>query len=216
MNLKKVFAFLLCLCMIFALSACGGSSSGSASSGGSSEPEPPAEPAVELTDPQYYFGGDWYGWWGLTDATGNAEDLEGAWYDCLAKVEVDESSATEEGVNARILIADEVNGFDDPLADIDIFIDPDGYAVGKDGFFFFDDAPLDVEFVIDDVFNYIAVRGAYVSDDATFNYTMLLGYWGHDWSDMEEGMRPYFFDDWYLPLIESDADMPDELPANAN
>ena len=45
---------------------------------------------------------------------------------------------------------------------------------------------------------------------------MYLRPWGSLWPD-EEDRLPYYYEDWYLPLIESGEEMPDVLgPENAD
>ena len=54
--------------------------------------------------------------------------------------------------------------------------------------------------------------GHYESDEGSFDYMLVLRPWGTDWSDVEAAapaLLPYFYNDWYLPQIESGASMPD-------
>ena len=59
-------------------------------------PEVSAAAAVEeISDPLLEFwNGDWYGWWFMYGCKGSYEDLEGAYWDCEAHIEIDPDTYT--------------------------------------------------------------------------------------------------------------------------
>ena len=63
----------------------------------------------------------------------------------------------------------------------------------------------------------ICISGVYTdpeNGENTFVYSIYLRPWGESWEDVRadnEELMPYYYDDWYLPLIEADAPMPDVI-----
>lgn len=63
----------------------------------------------------------------------------------------------------------------------------------------------------------ICISGVYTdpeNSEDSFVYTVYLRPWGMDWEDVrtdDETRLPYFYDDWYLPLIEAGASMPNAI-----
>ena len=45
--------------------------------------------------------------------------------------------------------------------------------------------------------------------DGSFSYEIFLRPWGSKWPEDDEDKLPYYYKDWYLPLIEAGRDMPD-------
>ncbi len=59
----------------------------------------------------------------------------------------------------------------------------------------------------------ICISGVYIptqrGSGGSFVYTIYLP-WGMDWEDVraaDESLLPYYYDDWYLPLIEAGGSM---------
>ena len=44
-----------------------------------------------------------------------------------------------------------------------------------------------------------------------FSYEIYLRPWGSKWPEDDEDKLPYYYNDWYLPLIEAGKDMPDTI-----
>ena len=63
----------------------------------------------------------------------------------------------------------------------------------------------------------ICISGVYTDPEgsgSSFVYTIYLRPWGMDWEDVraaDESLLPYYYDDWYLPLIEAGGSMPDQI-----
>ena len=53
--------------------------------------------------------------------------------------------------------------------------------------------------------------GTVQDGEDSYDYTIVLRPWGKIWDDVEEDLLPYYYDDWYLPLIEAGAEMPDYI-----
>ena len=47
--------------------------------------------------------------------------------------------------------------------------------------------------------------------DGGFSYEIFLRPWGSKWPEDDEDKLPYYYKDWYLPLIEAGKDMPDVI-----
>ena len=55
-------------------------------------------------------------------------------------------------------------------------------------------------------------NGLHSSGGEVFHFSFFLRPWGDRWSDAPEGQKPFYFDDWYLPLLKEDAPMPESIP----
>ncbi len=161
-----------------------------------------------------YWDGDWYGWWMMENCTGYYADLEGYWWDLCAEIDIDESG---EGV---MVLWDEDFSRDDPLGTVYIRIDTEsgagkhGSLVSVSGSFEIGDigegdwnaSPADAGY--DDC---LMFTGTVQDGEDSYEYTIVLRPWGTLWDDVEEDFLPYYYDDWYLPLIEENAEMPDYI-----
>ena len=161
-----------------------------------------------------YWDGGWYGWWMMENCTGYYADLEGYWWDLCAEIDIDESG---EGV---MVLWDEDFSRDDPLGTVYIRIDTEsgagkhGNLVSVSGSFEIGDigegdwnaSPADAGY--DDC---LMFTGKVQDGEDSYDYTIVLRPWGKLWDDVEEDLLPYYYDDWYLPLIEENAEMPDYI-----
>ena len=59
--------------------------------------------------------------------------------------------------------------------------------------------------------NMIWISGDYEDGDDEFHYDIYLRPWGLYWDDVEEEAHPYYYADWYLPLIDAGKPMPDAI-----
>lgn len=57
----------------------------------------------------------------------------------------------------------------------------------------------------------IHIDGYYENGDDAFFYDIYLRPWGAYWDDMDAEDQPYYYDDWYLPLIGAGKSMPDSI-----
>ncbi len=160
-----------------------------------------------------YWTGSWYGWWMMTDGTGLYENMEPGIWDACAYIE------GHEGMDGYMDLWDRDFSFDDPIAGIDLsFANPDDTEFGvmccRGGWFFSDTLEDDAWYVdpnqlaYENIFDF---RGSYEDEDGTFSYRVLLRPWGTIWDDLDEKYYPEHYYDWYLPLVEAGADMPDTI-----
>ena len=161
-----------------------------------------------------YWDGGWYGWWMMENCTGYYADLEGYWWDLCAEIDIDESGT------GTISLWDEDYTRDNLLGLVSIYIDTSsgadahGSLVSVSGSFEIGDigegdwnaSPADAGY--DDC---LMFTGKVQDGEDSYEYTIVLRPWGTLWDDVEEDFLPYYYDDWYLPLIEENAEMPDYI-----
>lgn len=186
-----------------------------------------AAPAIADYD---WWEGDWYGWWIVTDATGEYAEVKDLYWDAYARIEL-----TGENTG-RMIFWDEEYSYQGPLANVEIEFeegwgdkgafasvkgDFDGTKVG------YYDWLVDPDFgPVDEFENMIGIEGTFTDPDNnanTYDYLIILRPWGLDWEDVRnadtsdslyEDMMPSRYDDWYLPLIEKGIkELPDSFEA---
>ena len=188
------------------------------------------EPAVTDAPAAGYdwWDGDWYGWWVIQDGEGMFEEYTGLFTDAFAEIRVDGDIGSVElrefydGSESRIAEADIefVDGDGE-----------NGYFYTSGGTFF-PDGELDGETVtpmelvyydwvvdpadstVGQFEDMIEIMGYYTDPDDEankFTYYVYLKPWGETWEDVRDGdttdclyedMMPYYYDNWYLPLLE--------------
>lgn len=147
--------------------------------------------------------GDWYGWWKIENARG---ELPVTWYDCCAEI-TDEPDGV---VSMRLW--DEDGSREEPLAEIRFELGEDGELVSLNGYFLFSEIRRGDWQVIP------GKNELYFSDlthDAggeRFQYSIYLRLWGDRWKTTLQEQRPFYYDDWYLPLVKKKEPMPDQIP----
>lgn len=190
-------------------------------------PSTSKEPSSGTSDSaiQSYWNGEYYGWWYIKEGFGEYEQYTGNWWDCCACIEIGADGS------GSIIAWDEDYTRSDLMLDADISIiygDTDVGMLMSDGGWF-----MDAELHAYSLFcepdsmgfwpfsayydNMIELTGTYVDpndSDNYYSYCMYLRPWGDDWSDIEAADSdnlPYYYSDWYLPLIEAGKDMPDSI-----
>lgn len=189
-----------------------------------SAPDVPAEvdaPAVdtplaapngdELLD---WWNGEWYGWWHVTTASGSFEELEDLWWNTCAVIDIGAD------YTGTIEIWDEDAPRDElTIGYVQISLSPAGTSergtVMSEGGWFIEQDLEHADWIIDPgIAQYsdtLWTTGTVETDDGNFNYEVVLRPWGTLWDDVEAGDIPTYYDDWYLPLVESGASMPDSM-----
>lgn len=173
----------------------------------------------ELLD---WWNGEWYGWWMISSTTGDVADMDGSWWDTCAIIDIsDDYSGT-------ILIWDEDGSMNDPIGEVDVTLSADG--VGEHGTlysesgYFMDHELEHADWIIDPavdfsktwlvdssadgISDYIRMDGGVEADNGSYDYVIHLRKWGTTWDDITEDQRPYYYDSWYLPLINAGKSMP--------
>ena len=170
---------------------------------------------------QKQWNGGWYGWWSISNATGDWAALDRQWYDCFARINVD-----ADGVGT-LTLWDESMSAASPMGEVGIAVAAGengemGTLVSTGGTFWLA-ALAEGDWTLDPAAygfeNMLVVDAAhYESTEGSFDYTIILRPWGTVWSDVESTageLLPYYYYDWYLPAIEAGEAMPDSFDASA-
>ena len=193
----------------------------SADSTGSTDTTLPAPTGDALLD---WWNGAWYGWWTMTGCSGAYESMSGQWWDACAVIVIGSD------YTGTVTIWDEDYSRADPMLQASVTLNSAG--VGEHGTVmsesgYFTNLPLEhADWIIDpainsrfpDVENMICIEGWYEDGDDEFYYEVYLRPWGQLWDDFAADYPddiPYYYDDWYLPLVESGSSMPDVVGGEA-
>ena len=188
---------------------------------GSTDTTLPAPTGDALLD---WWNGAWYGWWTMTGCSGAYESMSGQWWDACAVIDIGSD------YTGTVTIWDEDYSRADPMSQATVTLNSAG--VGEHGTVmsesgYFTNLPLEhADWIIDpainsrfpDVENMICIEGWYEDGDDEFYYEVYLRPWGQLWDDFAADYPddiPYYYDDWYLPLVESGRSMPDVVGGEA-
>ena len=188
---------------------------------GSTDTTLPAPTGDALLD---WWNGAWYGWWTMTGCSGAYESMSGQWWDACAVIDIGSD------YTGTVTIWDEDYTRADPMLQASVTLNSAG--VGEHGTVmsesgYFTNLPLEhADWIIDpainsrfpDVENMICIEGWYEDGDDEFYYEVYLRPWGQLWDDFAADYPddiPYYYDDWYLPLVESGSSMPDVVGGEA-
>ena len=167
-------------------------------------PETGFESAVEgNTNTAGAYLGDWYGWWKIEDSTGS---MPVTWYDCCASFE-ERSDGT-----VGLILWDEDGSRKEPISEITFKVSEGGALMSLNGYF----AYMEIckgDLMISEPDHAILLSEIPHRANGEFFYaTVYLRPWGDHWEKMADEQRPFYYDDWYLPLIERNESMPDQIP----
>ena len=193
----------------------------SADSTGSTNTALPAPTGDALLD---WWNGAWYGWWTMTGCSGAYESMAGQWWDACAVIDIGMD------YTGTVTIWDEDYSRADPMSQATVTLNSAG--VGEHGTVmsesgYFTNLPLEhADWIVDpainsrfpDVENMICIEGWYEDGEDEFYYEVYLRPWGQLWDDFAANYPddvPYYYDDWYLPLVESGSAMPDVVGGEA-
>ena len=171
-----------------------------------------------------WWNGAWYGWWTMTGCSGAYESMAGRWWDACAVIDIGSD------YTGTVTIWDEDYSRADPMLQASVTLNSAG--VGEHGTVmsesgYFTNLPLEhADWIIDpainsrfpDVENMICIEGWYEDGEDEFYYEVYLRPWGQLWDDFAADYPddiPYYYDDWYLPLVESGSSMPDVVGGEA-
>jgi len=184
----------------------------------------PSVTTVPKLQDRSWWSGDWYGWWTGLEGEGEMYLMEGAGWDVCARIEVTDDTAKlhiwdeHAGAEQNVWFVDAAisNGSDDrgileatggtfrdaQLAPGDLGCDPTALPYGE-------------------YKDLICITGVYTDPEDPTNsctYSIFLRPWGAEWEDLRAvdipgmpypDMLPLHYSDWYLPLIQKNAKMPD-------
>lgn len=193
--------------------------------------ETPTEPETEFVSPYEWWNRDWYGWCIFKDATGTFADLDDMGNDAYAEIRVNEDDTGTVTLwhsygsrDCRMAEAEvyfvEGDGENGRMLSSGGSFFPDGlFQLGGDAA-----EPMELvyyDWVVepeDEPYNQfndmIQIKGYYtdpVDEENTFTYYIFLKPWGETWDDVRDGdtedclyddMMPFYYEDWYLPLLE--------------
>ena len=150
----------------------------------------------------------------MTDARGEYASLRERWFDCCG------SAIRSNSGNLFLTVWDDGGSAEAPIARAEIRLSGSGdvetaQVIGGE---FMGAALKPGDWVIDpesgayeDMFSF---SGRVESAGGSFSYELMLRPWGQSWEDVETAQPeklPYFYYDWYLPLIEAEQPMPESL-----
>lgn len=158
--------------------------------------------------------GDWYGCWRVTEARGEYASLSGRWFDCCG------SAVSSNSGNLFLTVWDDGGSAEAFMARAEL--SPGGPDAGgaaevvageflgaelEPGDWSIDPESAEYE-------NMLRFSGRVESGEGAFCYEIILRPWGQRWEDVETTqpeLLPYFYYDWYLPLIDAEQPMPDRM-----
>ena len=164
-----------------------------------------------------WWNGDWYGWWTMYGCYGYYEGMDGMAWDVCGTVDIGEDYM------GTITLWDEDYTRDNAMASADVSLSEAGTGehgtVTSEGGYF-TDIPLEhADWIVDpglsDYEDLIWITGFYENGEDEFTYEIYLRPWGASWDDLSEDVQPLYYFDWYLPLIEAGAAMPDAIGEGA-
>ena len=175
----------------------------------------PSKTGDELLD---WWNGEWYGWWKMTGCYGEYESMEGSWWDICGLIEIGPD------YTGTITLWDEDYTKDEPTARVEVSLNAAGTGehgtVMSEGGWFTNIGLAHADWIVDpgllEYDNMIWIDGDYEDGDDEFHYDIYLRPWGLKWDDMDAEGHPYYYDDWYLPMIEAGKSMPDTIGGEAS
>ena len=160
-----------------------------------------------------WWNGDWYGWWVMTGCWGYYEDMEGSWWDICGTIDIG-----EDGVGT-VILWDEDYTKSEPMVSASVSLNEAGTGefgtlMSEDGWF--TDIVLEhADWIVDpglvDYPDMIHINGYYENGEDEYSYDIYLRPWGTYWDDVAAEDLPAYYNDGYLPLIESGESMPDSI-----
>ena len=161
-----------------------------------------------------WWNGDWYGWWMMTDCTGyyKEEEMDYMVWDICGTIEVGEDYV------GTVTLWDEDFTRDNPMVDAAVSLDEAGTGehgtLYSEGGRFTNIELAHADWIVDPGLlvydDMIMIDGWYQNGEDGYKYEIYLRPWGNLWD--EDGIiKPYYYSDWYLPLIEAGEAMPDSI-----
>lgn len=197
------------------LAACG--------SGSSEESSKPIEESgyatandYGITDEQLkkirdYYGNGWYGWFWVSDATGEYEHISSTASDVCAYFDFD---AGPEGSPVALVGIYQYDDRNTMIASLTVqFGSDDSWSIGGANVL---GADLEVEdkmmhYYVEDYKDLLVLQGTMNHNEGTLSFLCTLRPWGKTWDDIANAVpdnMPQYYDDWYKPLIESGSGIP--------
>ena len=107
-----------------------------------------------------------------------------------------------------LLLWDEDQSAEEPMGWVRLRLEEDGSAISEDGYFWF--MPLtEGAWTLMPEKEELSLQGRHSGEEQRFDFSLCLRPWGSIWPQEEQ--RPYYYESWYLPLIEAGEAMPDTM-----
>ena len=172
--------------------------------------EPGGPSAEALRD---WWNGDWYGWWNVYGCWGAYEELGSAWWDVCGTIDIGADGT------GTVTLWDEDYTKAEPMVSASVSLNSAGVGTHgtmmSEGGTFMDIALEHADWIVDpglsEYTDMIYISGSYENGDDQFTYDIFLRPWGTSWDDAKAEDLPYYYHDWYLPLIEAGEPMPDSI-----
>ncbi len=154
---------------------------------------------------------EYYGWWRIVSAQG---EMPETWVDVCARLSLDDGII-------RFTIWDEDGSFDKPMGSAVMKI-ADGVPVSRSGEFWYSEITEGQWQLKPESLEELGSEGIKLSGEAldregeTFSYEIFLRPWGESWDDGNKNAVPYYYETWYLPLLEGENPMPDSFQGAEN
>lgn len=174
------------------------------------------EKKTDLNDRQLFWLGDWYGCWQIINAGECFADQNGQFFDCFARISLNDDTSV------NLVFWDELQSADSPIAKIQLVLSDSGDnnivgAAVSTGGYFLDSEISETQWSLEPGWNgfdsIIAIEnGHYEGEKGSFDYNIILRPWGRTWEDVDASqpqLMPYFYYDWYLPMLSRAESMPD-------
>ena len=129
-----------------------------------------------------------------------------SWYDCCARLTRFEDSAY------LLTLWDEDGSADQPLASVVFRDEEDGRLISLYGSWLYNDISFggwEMSFPGEILCMEDLMHDA---EGTVFTYSFYLRSWGDRWEGCPPEQLPFYYDDWYLPLVKQGSAMPDRIP----
>lgn len=170
-------------------------------------PSDAAPPNLDILRNDSFWAEDWYGWWIMHNCTGDYEGMENYWWDLCAEL-----SLAGDG-SGTFVLWDEDYTKAEPMSEVlvslknNVLYSRSGYfETGSIGEGDWAISPEDSTYE-----RCLVFVGEVESTYGSYQYMVILRPWGTLWDDVVEDDLPYYYTDWYLPLIEAGMEMPDYI-----
>ena len=174
----------------------------------------PTESGYSLLD---WWNGSWYGWWVMSGCSGYYEGMDGEWWDVCGTIDIGEDYM------GTVTLWDTDYTKDAPMVSAEVSLSTAGTGeygtVMSEGGWFTNVGLEHADWIVDpglvDYPDMIHIDGFYEDRNDEYTYDIYLRPWGTYWDDVTEEDLPYYYYDWYLPMIEAGKIMPDKIGDDA-
>ena len=150
---------------------------------------------------------DWYGWWKMDHCSGDWARMYGFYWDCCGELE------REDDDSLRLRLWDEDIPKETLLAEA-LLTEGEGVLACRGGSFLdraLGENAWTVTKSADACGTLLTIEAQYQAvGKGGFHYVIYLRPWGDLWPGGEDE-KPYYYADWYLPLIEAGLPMPEKI-----